>query len=369
MKILPASLIAIPLGFLGLGSCFVWSQHHRISTFHPVQALVLSSRIEGHSTPRYGTTYWAMITYRYQVDGRTYTSSQLQVQGSESGDRAEAAEIVARYPAETSVEAWYDPADPADAFLIREHSFLPYCFTLIAFPVLAFILSVLRAVGLAEGAAAEPRADPGGGFEVAPVFTTAGWARMLLVVAALWQVGGVAGLGHFVAVAEHPFTFFPVLFAVVYEVLGAGTIVAAVVLARARRHLGEARVWVSVAHPAAGTSFDVRVEQEVGAELRIRELRLGLVCEETTGRSARPVHQDSDVVIRDQRAAAGTVLRATKRFPMPASFAAPATGSATRAWWIEVATQGELGGPPGWLQPAAGGGSVRYRRRFPVRLA
>ncbi len=63
------------------------------------------------------TTYSADITYRYAVDGQSYTSSRYWYAGGGSGSQSDAQNTVNRYPAGAQVTAYYNPDKPDQAVL------------------------------------------------------------------------------------------------------------------------------------------------------------------------------------------------------------------------------------------------------------
>jgi hypothetical protein len=67
-----------------------------------------------------GDRYDAQIVYTYDVDGTTYEGDQIDLRGSVyAGNRDDADELLAPYPAGESVMVYVDPADPTRAVLDR----------------------------------------------------------------------------------------------------------------------------------------------------------------------------------------------------------------------------------------------------------
>jgi hypothetical protein len=103
--------------------------------FKEVQAQVIESHVSSHYHGNQGsyrrnrsstitisnssrdTTYSADITYRYSVNGQSYTSSRYWYAGSGSGYQSDAQNTVNRYPAGAQVTAYYNPDKPEDAVL------------------------------------------------------------------------------------------------------------------------------------------------------------------------------------------------------------------------------------------------------------
>lgn len=83
--------------------------------------MVLSSAVEARrsssSRGGYTTSYYPVIFYEYQVDGRVYRSNQLQLGGAIGGMVSLAQRKVMAYPAGGRVHVYYDPQNPAQAFL------------------------------------------------------------------------------------------------------------------------------------------------------------------------------------------------------------------------------------------------------------
>ncbi len=65
---------------------------------------------------RNGPTYSAEVTYRYQVNGDSYTGNKISVGALSSSDEYARA-ILNRYPVGAPVSVHYSPGDPADAVL------------------------------------------------------------------------------------------------------------------------------------------------------------------------------------------------------------------------------------------------------------
>ena len=124
--------------FLGLGVHMLMKEQRRLTAFQPIEATVLSTRVEEHSDSD-GSTYQPVVVYRYRVDDREYTSSRVTpLNESRSGRWADG--IIARYSVGSSYTAYYDPANPGDAYLLRSRSIIPWAFVAIPAVGLAFIV-------------------------------------------------------------------------------------------------------------------------------------------------------------------------------------------------------------------------------------
>jgi hypothetical protein len=122
--------------FLGVGATMAFNENRRLTTYRPVEATVLSTRVDEHSDSD-GSTYEPVVEYRYFVNDRPYTASRVTpLKMSRSGRWAH--RVIAKYSVGATYMAYYDPADPSEAFLMRTRSFIPWAFILI--PTIGLIL-------------------------------------------------------------------------------------------------------------------------------------------------------------------------------------------------------------------------------------
>jgi hypothetical protein len=127
--------------FLILGGKLAYDQHVRLTSWQPVVVRVLSTTIKNHhSRNGKGRDTWSpAVMYVYEVDGQPYSSSQvLPVNESRSGSWAE--HIADRYAPGRSYTAWYNPADPKQAYLLHEASWLPYIFLVVPLSIWSLML-------------------------------------------------------------------------------------------------------------------------------------------------------------------------------------------------------------------------------------
>jgi len=125
------SLLFVVVGaaFAGLGGVMVAREYHRLSTWQPVQATVLGTHVDVNSDSD-GETYKPVVDYRYRVGGQTYTSRRTLPTGEGRSGRW-AYRVIARFNVGGTYTAWYDPADPSDAFIVRSRSIIAPVFTII----------------------------------------------------------------------------------------------------------------------------------------------------------------------------------------------------------------------------------------------
>jgi len=132
--------------FLGFGVHAVWREQRSLMTFRPVTAEVSETRVESRSDSE-GSSYAPVVTYRYVVDGRTYVSSRTTPL-NESGGARWARRITSRFEPGAHYTAYYDPDEPANAFLVRDRSAAPWAF--VGIPLVPVLLIAAAARKKAE---------------------------------------------------------------------------------------------------------------------------------------------------------------------------------------------------------------------------
>jgi hypothetical protein len=129
-------------GFLAVGVTMLAKEQRRLSVYEPVPATVLSTRVQEHSDTD-GSTYEPVVVYRYRVNEREYTASRVTpLRESRSGRWAR--RVTRRYQVGNEYTAFYDPENPAEAFLLRSRSVLPWGFIAIPLVGLLFIAAGIR---------------------------------------------------------------------------------------------------------------------------------------------------------------------------------------------------------------------------------
>jgi hypothetical protein len=145
--------------FLGIGLTMLIKEQRRLLMYEPVAATVLSARVEEHSDSD-GSTYEPVVVYRYRVADREYTASRVTpLRESRGGDWAR--RVTSRYAIGGDYTAFYDPEDPAEAFLLRSRSFLPWAFVGIPFVGIMLLVAGIRASGESARMSHWPRSRSG----------------------------------------------------------------------------------------------------------------------------------------------------------------------------------------------------------------
>lgn len=120
------------------------SQEDAHSFYRPVSAKVLSSRIDSQMERRGNSSsfvYKALVTYEYQVQGKTYQSHRFSYTGGVHGNRDDAHAVIAHYPVGSVHTAYFNPDKPEEAVLNRSSP--PVWWKYFWFPALFLTVGVL----------------------------------------------------------------------------------------------------------------------------------------------------------------------------------------------------------------------------------
>lgn len=119
------------------GSVWGWNlileQHRLLSTARETEAVIVASEVEWHPGPANDqkAEYLPIVRFSYSVDNKTHESSTVSPARS-AGRHGWAEEIVRRFPTGKKTTAYYDPTDPATAFLLKKYLPDPYLLTAFA---------------------------------------------------------------------------------------------------------------------------------------------------------------------------------------------------------------------------------------------
>jgi hypothetical protein len=109
--------------FLG-GAWLTWTQYRMLTAYRPVPAAIQSTDVAAQHDANGAITERPLVRYVYQVGGHFYNSSVV-TPFNELRSGGWARGIAATYQPGQVVTAYYDPADPAHAYLKRSWSAIP----------------------------------------------------------------------------------------------------------------------------------------------------------------------------------------------------------------------------------------------------
>ena len=142
-----ALLLLLATGLLGFGGYDYVQQSRAVDNAVAVQATVTDARIDRLDGGQ-GIDYEPEIHYTYQYQGETYTNGQVfpSTGVRTYSDRSGAESVIESYEPGTTTRAYISPADPSDAFLIRERT--PFPLRAIAVGGFLSVIGVLAGLGV-----------------------------------------------------------------------------------------------------------------------------------------------------------------------------------------------------------------------------
>jgi hypothetical protein len=206
--------LVLGIAFLIWGTGKIINQHQKNTSFLPVKAIVLSTDIN-----RYYNNYWPVVNYEYQVGDKIYRSSNV-FSMSRSFGKDWARDVAGQYKEDSGCNAFYDPKNPADAYLVKYYQFTPYginCLSLLFFLV-ALIVQYERSFEKIK----EQKRLMAGKFWIPPVEDIREEMKSLLYFNIIALVVLVPTLVHYFKYAEPPYNDFILLVFALYIVFLGG---------------------------------------------------------------------------------------------------------------------------------------------------
>ncbi len=117
MKNIIAGIVFLIVGIGTLVLGFSWYNNAKETEKWPtVEGVVVSATVNTHESDG-STMYKPVITYKYSVNGKEYTSPKLSFSDYSSSNSDYAYETVNKYPKGTKVTVFYNPEKPYKAVL------------------------------------------------------------------------------------------------------------------------------------------------------------------------------------------------------------------------------------------------------------
>jgi hypothetical protein len=274
-------VIAVTLLLLVAGTWTVVGQNRRIKTYRPVKALVLLSRIEQRKNAKGGGyTSVSVVRYQYTAEGHGYICDKIYPYPTvRRGSRSEGLpEEVTRYPIGTLTQAFYDPNDPSDAFLVRQYCFWPYCLLLFGFGLLSLVMGLLfgldRNISRSRGTTPLPRGPYQ--FEILPDAVPPR-CRACCAIVATWAIGSPIVFGHYFVNNAQP-DHVSYIFAAIYGAGGCLPFAFLVYYWRRALWKPDIHLYIDQQHFALGTKLNLFVQHVFHRPVWISEYKIGIVA-------------------------------------------------------------------------------------------
>lgn len=310
----------IPLIFMGLGISLSLQQQRKIMTYQPIEVTILSERLIRSDSGESGTTYRAEITYSYSIEGKTYQSNNV-FPIKISGPRSQAQRVLDQFEPEETVEGFYNPEDPSQAFLIKKYSILPYIFIL--FPVIFLCVAGWATAGIWSGSTnKKPLPSSTQGYEIKPSFTIASIKKGLIITFLFWIAIGCLACGHHAYVTSYSFGITEIVVFSIYFVIGFLLLVGWFYYKRMSEGFSDTRLFVDQERFFLGTDLNVTIHWTINQNIYIQSLTVALKCihKYKSGKSTRKdTHYEEEYpLLHNHNARAGELINLPQIISIPA---------------------------------------------------
>jgi hypothetical protein len=129
MKVLYWVLVAVCIVTSGVGWYLIQWQRIPVEHSVPVQATVRSVSVLTQDDGKGHVTKHPLVLYSYEVGGVAYTTDRI-VPATDRKDGAAAAALIGRLHEGDLITAYYDSMQPSSAYLVREHTWLLYLYSI-----------------------------------------------------------------------------------------------------------------------------------------------------------------------------------------------------------------------------------------------
>lgn len=323
---------------IGFGAYGAWRQQQMLRQWQPVSAAVTQNEV---ASSRYGG-FTPDVRFSYSIKGKTFEGTRaapLYLGGSRDW-----VESVSRRLSVEGSNAYVNPADPSQAYLLPIGRFRPYGLILAGLTLLGLGILPLRAGGVF---AHEPVAITGGPYDwytLTPGGSHAdramGWAGAALG----WYLLGAIAVGHYYLVTPPAYELKSGIIAVLYAVAGAYPVFRAFSAIGVASRLGAPKVHMTRKTAHLGEPIIVRIEQPFLRDTIVRELRVKLTCTRRDGLASVRYFTASKIAAEDRAVRAGEVIHGEFAFEVPDKKQHPSTAFARfdyprTDWQIEVAAR------------------------------
>lgn len=312
----------VGLGGIVYGIWGVYEQHRKITTFQPVDAIVLSNRID-EKKAKYAVQYVPVVQYEYTVGQRRYVSTTTMPTESR-GPKKWADQVLGRYPLGAQVQAQVDPHDPSDSFLLPKYGPSPYLAILISVVIVGFGIGVVHEQKMMCDDPPVPQAG-GGGALLTPKHDHRGLARLLGVLASIGLLIGTPASLHYFSVSTPPVDGIFCFFTFMYNAAGLVMIAWGLHSHWTKGGFRAAELSIDKAQPVIGQPFNIMLSQPVRFDGTVHWMTLRLVCHAkknvwfdiSQSNGDAVLYERTVTLFRNHSVQASDILRTQAAFTLP----------------------------------------------------
>jgi hypothetical protein len=270
----------VSVGLMAIGWYWGAIQRHRILTYVPITATITDSHVKkliGHGKNR--DTYIPVIAYYYFVHGTRYDCNRVIASGDPSfvNGEAEAQQVVAKHPVGSTSTAWYDPTNPASAFLLRQVEGVQYGIAFAPLALAMFGLYLLVICVQAGRPEPPPALDASRWYRLCEKWTRRSRLRFHLIAVIIWYGYSGALLADYLYLTRD-FGFGTIFFSAFGLFGGLFLLTWFLQNYKLRRTFPDADVHISQPIVRLGDTFHIRVLQEVKRTVYAERLSVGVLC-------------------------------------------------------------------------------------------
>lgn len=289
-------------------------QHQIIQSYVPVEAKVLLAEVNSFTSSKGEVHYHVRVHYEYTVSGKKYHSDNLMPLSAEFRESSANA-VVARYKANPSTQAYYNPDDPSQSILIREYSRAPYVEMLQCTFIQAGGFFFLAQLWFAKRRL--PERVENGWFEILPESSQRQRLLTAKVCTGIWY-------SYLAIAAAHFFIFVPPSHGHrelgLFELFALPGLIPLLLLFRClqiSRNLDDAHLLVERPAAILGRPFRFSISQNARRQLQLKRVQARLLCVARKDKSRRVLFEATPVDLKDHTLHVGETLQLPAEVPLP----------------------------------------------------
>jgi hypothetical protein len=274
---LQRGLIFFIVGFAVIvyGAKKIGEQHLKNVTYQQVNAVVISTHIAKHGGGgRSKTTYKPVVNIEYRVKNKTYTCGDV-FSNPRGGDTQWAQRISAKFKKGDEITAFYNPKNPADAYLIKHYVFTPYLITLGS--LIVFLLGTM--VMFSPDKRNVLRKVSARRFEFEAPVGISGNRKSLAILCTIYLVVGVPTLAHLFLYAEPPYGEIVYIVIAFYLFITGLSAWGFIGYEQLRRKLHHIRLYTETDFFSIGDEIKILGELVLKKDVLIKKIMCGLFAE------------------------------------------------------------------------------------------
>lgn len=320
-------LIAAASIALIFGISAIYNYKKKLDSYLPVNAYIVSTKVEEHiSTSSRGgtsTSYEPVVHFKFLVNDREFESSSVFPKYVNWGDGYEwAAEFIGKFKEGMEVDAFYDPALPENAFLIKQYPFVYYGF-FVCLPMF-FVLFGIHLLTQSKNTLKKPippvKLDSQQ-FEILPYIKPSEYKWATLVMFTIAVSMGLWTFWHYFSHAQPPYENMAYYFVIFYGVIFLIITRYLIHFLMLGRSIDDARIYTDTNDFFLGQTFNAMVHQQFKKKMSINKVTLVLKAEAFLrggrGVGSYPHHTKRKTVLKDRHVDKGEAVESPWKVKIP----------------------------------------------------